>query len=88
MIRDVMPNAAIPVVTLLGIEFGRLLGGALIIENIFAWPGLGTAIFDSISNRDLTAVQGELLVLAGVIVVVNLIVDVLCRIIDPRIGAV
>jgi ABC-type dipeptide/oligopeptide/nickel transport system permease component len=85
--RDVLPNAAIPVITLLSVEFGRLLGGALIVENVFAWPGLGTTIFNSISNRDLPAVQGELLVLALVILGVNLVVDVVYRVIDPRIGA-
>ncbi|HEX5994627.1 MAG TPA: ABC transporter permease, partial [Jiangellales bacterium] len=56
--RNVLPNASIPVVTLLSVEFGRLLAGALIVENIFAWPGLGTVIFDSIGRRDLPAVQG------------------------------
>jgi ABC-type dipeptide/oligopeptide/nickel transport system permease component len=87
MLRNVLPNASIPVLTLLTVEFGRLLGGALVVENVFAWPGLGTEIFNSISNRDLPAVQGELLVLALVILGTNLVVDVLYRVIDPRIGA-
>jgi ABC-type dipeptide/oligopeptide/nickel transport system permease component len=83
--RNVMRNAAIPVITLLSVEFGRLFGGALIVENIFAWPGLGTVMFESISRRDIPAVQGEILVVAMLILLVNLIVDVLYRVIDPRV---
>ncbi|GAA1531990.1 glutathione ABC transporter permease GsiC [Dactylosporangium maewongense] len=84
--RNVLPNASIPVVTLLSVEFGRLLAGALIVENIFSWPGLGTTIFDSIGRRDLPAVQGEILVVALLILGINLFIDVVYRIIDPRIG--
>ncbi len=84
--RNVLPNASIPVITLLSVEFGRLLAGALIVENIFSWPGLGTTIFDSIGRRDLPAVQGEILVVALLILAINLIIDILYRIIDPRIG--
>jgi ABC-type dipeptide/oligopeptide/nickel transport system permease component len=82
--RNVLRNAAIPVITLVAVEFGRLLAGALIIENIFAWPGLGTVMFDSISRRDIPAVQGEILIVAMIIVAVNLGTDVLHRVIDPR----
>jgi ABC-type dipeptide/oligopeptide/nickel transport system permease component len=84
--RNVMPNASIPVITLLSVEFGRLLAGALIVENIFSWPGLGTTIFDSIGRRDLPAVQGEILVVALLILGINLIIDIVYRLIDPRIG--
>ncbi len=84
--RNVLRNAAIPIVTLLSVEFGRLLGGALIIENVFAWPGLGTVMFDSISRRDIPAVQGEILVIAMIILLVNLAVDILYRLIDPRVA--
>ena len=87
LFRSVLPNASIPVVTVLSVEFGRLLAGALVVENVFNWPGLGTTIFNSISNRDLPAVQGEILVLALIILGINLLVDVLYRLIDPRIGA-
>ena len=83
--RNVLRNAAIPVITLLSVEFGRLFGGALIVENIFAWPGLGTVMFESISRRDIPAVQGEILVVAMLILFVNLVVDVLYRVIDPRV---
>lgn len=84
--RNVIPNASIPAITLLSVEFGRLLAGALIVENIFAWPGLGTTIFTSISNRDLTAVQGEILVVALIILGLNLLVDIVYGLVDPRIG--
>jgi glutathione transport system permease protein len=84
--RNVLPNASIPVITLLSVEFGRLLAGALIVENIFSWPGLGTTIFDSIGRRDLPAVQGEILVVALLILGINLIIDIVYRVIDPRIG--
>jgi ABC-type dipeptide/oligopeptide/nickel transport system permease component len=86
LLRNVLPNASIPVVTLLSVEFGRLLAGALIVENIFAWPGLGTTIFDSIGRRDLPAVQGEILVVALLILGINLVIDIVYRLIDPRIG--
>jgi len=86
LIRSVFRNASLPVVTLLSVEFGRLLAGALVVENIFAWPGLGTTIFTAITNRDLPAIQGQLLVIALIILLVNLFIDVLYRIIDPRIG--
>ncbi len=83
--RDVLPNAAIPVITVMSVDFGRLLAGALIVENVFAWPGIGTSVFYSISSRDLPAVQGEILVLALIVVGVNLVIDVLYRLIDSRI---
>ncbi len=84
--RNVLPNASIPVLSLLSVEFGRLLAGALIVENIFSWPGLGTVIFDSIGRRDLPAVQGEILVVALLILAINLVMDIVYRIVDPRIG--
>jgi ABC-type dipeptide/oligopeptide/nickel transport system permease component len=86
MRRNVIPNASIPAITLLSVEFGRLLAGALIVENIFAWPGLGTTIFTSISDRDLTAVQGQILVVALIILALNLLVDIVYGLVDPRIG--
>ncbi|GAA1737993.1 ABC transporter permease [Luedemannella helvata] len=84
--RNVLPNASIPVLSLLSVEFGRLLAGALIVENIFSWPGLGTVIFDSIGRRDLPAVQGEILVVALLILAINLVMDIVYRIVDPRIA--
>ena len=80
----ILRNATIPIVTLTGIQFGYLLGGTVIIEQIFALPGLGRLLFTSISNRDYPVVQSGVLVIAVVFVVVNLVVDLLYRVIDPR----
>lgn len=83
--RHALINAAIPLVTLLGVYFGRLLGGAVIVETIFAWPGLGRTMVDGIIQRDLQVVQGCILFFATAIVVVNLVVDLLYSVLDPRI---
>lgn len=78
-------NALVPVVTLLGLQFGRLLGGAVITESVFSWPGLGRLIRDSISNRDYAVVQATLLLLVVTFIVINLLTDVLYGVLDPRI---
>jgi peptide/nickel transport system permease protein len=80
----ILRNAMIPVVTLTGIQFGYLLGGTVIIEQIFALPGLGRLLFTSISNRDYPVVQATVLLIATMFVLVNLAVDLLYRVIDPR----
>jgi peptide/nickel transport system permease protein len=82
--RHILRNAAIPIVTLTGIQFGYLLGGTVIVEQIFALPGLGRLLFTSISNRDYPVVQAAVLVIAVLFVFVNLVVDLLYRLIDPR----
>jgi ABC-type dipeptide/oligopeptide/nickel transport system permease component len=87
IVRNVLRNALVPAVALLGVEFARLLGGTLIVENVFAWPGIGTVLFTSISQRDLPAVQGEILSIAVVIVLISFGVDVATRMIDPRAAA-
>ena len=79
-------NAAIPLLTLLGVYFGRLLGGAVIIESVFAWPGLGRYMVDGIVTRDFDVVQASILVFATAIVLVNLAVDLLYGIVDPRLS--
>ena len=78
-------NALIPVVTVAGVQVGYLLGGAIIIERIFALPGIGTLILNAISNRDYPVVQAGVLFVAATFVLVNLIVDVLYAYFDPRI---
>jgi peptide/nickel transport system permease protein len=83
-ISHILRNASIPVVTLTGIQFGYLLGGTVIIEQIFALPGMGRLLFTSISNRDYPVVQGTVLVIATLFVLVNLLVDLLYRVLDPR----
>lgn len=78
-------NALLPVITITGIQVGALLGGVVVIENVFARPGLGTLIANGISQRDYPLVQGVTLVLVAVFVLVNLVVDLLYSVIDPRI---
>jgi peptide/nickel transport system permease protein len=80
-------NAAIPVITVLGLQFGQLLGGAIITETVFAWPGVASLTVDSIRNQDFPVVQCAVVLLALVIVVVNLVVDIVVGFIDPRIRA-
>jgi ABC-type dipeptide/oligopeptide/nickel transport system permease component len=78
-------NACIPVITVLGLQFGQLLGGAIVTETVFAWPGVATLTVESIRNQDFPVVQCAVVLLALVIVVVNLIVDLLVGMLDPRI---
>lgn len=83
--RHALPNALIPVVTLSGVEFGYLLGGAVIVEQIFALPGLGRLVLDAITQRDYALVQGTVLFVAFNFLVVNLLVDLVYVALDPRI---
>jgi peptide/nickel transport system permease protein len=78
-------NALVPVVTLLGLQFGRLLGGAVVTESVFSWPGLGRLIRDAIANRDYAVAQATLLLLVVTFIVINLLTDVLYGFLDPRI---
>jgi peptide/nickel transport system permease protein len=85
VLRHAVPNAIIPVITAMGLQFGALLSGAVITETIFARPGLGKLVVDSIQSKDLPTVQGVVLVLAGIYVVMNLLVDLSYALVDPRI---
>ena len=85
--RHALRHALLPVVTMLGLSLGRLIGGSVIIEMVFAWPGIGRLIIDSILKNDFPMVQASIIVLAASIAVVNLLVDVSYRLIDPRIRA-
>ncbi|ARO15187.1 peptide/nickel transport system permease protein [Ketogulonicigenium robustum] len=78
-------NALIPIVTTLGLQIGALLTGAILTETIFSWPGIGKWMVDSISRRDYPVVQGGLLLIAAIVMAVNLLVDVLYAVINPRI---
>ncbi|EWM64769.1 MULTISPECIES: nickel ABC transporter permease [unclassified Micromonospora] len=84
MTRHALRNSLIPVVTVLGIQAGALLGGTVIVEQVFAWPGLGTMVIRGISQRDYPVVQGTLLFLAFFYVVVNFLVDLIYTYLDPR----
>jgi peptide/nickel transport system permease protein len=83
--RHAFPNALIPVVTLLGIQLGFLLGGAVAVESVFAWPGIGKLMLDSITARDYAVVQAGALVIAAFVIVINLLVDMTYAVIDPRV---
>jgi peptide/nickel transport system permease protein len=85
--RHAFRNALIPTVTFVGLQLGSLLGGAVILEQVFSWPGVGRLALDAISNRDFPVVQGSVLVLAATMVMVNLLVDLSYGFLDPRIKA-
>jgi peptide/nickel transport system permease protein len=85
VVKHAFRNACIPVITVLGLQFGQLLGGAIITETVFAWPGVATLAVESIRNQDFPVVQCAVVLLAVIIVAVNLVVDVVVGLIDPRI---
>ncbi len=78
-------NALIPVVTVIGLQVGGLLAGAVLTETIFSWPGVGKWLIESINRRDYPALQGGIMLIAGIVIVVNLLVDMLYGLINPRI---
>lgn len=78
-------NALLPIVTILGIQFGHMLAGTMIIETVFAWPGIGSLLVSSTLARDLPMVTGLIVLIIAMVLIVNLIVDILCIFIDPRI---
>lgn len=82
--RHALRNALIPVVTVIGLQFGHLLAGTIVIENVFSLPGLGRLIFQSINQRDLMVIKNVVVLLAMIVITVNLIVDLLYLVIDPR----
>jgi peptide/nickel transport system permease protein len=84
--QHALRNAFIPVLTVIGLQFGQLLGGAVLTESVFAWPGIGRLLVEAIGARDFPIVQGIVVVYAMLLIVVNLIVDILYTVIDPRIG--
>lgn len=83
--KHALKNALIPVVTVLGLQFGILLGGAVLTETVFAWPGVGRLLVDAILRRDYPVVQGTVLLLAFLFVLINLVVDIIYAFLDPRI---
>ncbi len=85
IVKHALKNAFIPVITVIGLQLGHLLGGTVIIETIFAWPGVGKLLVDSIFARDFSLIQGCVLFMAVVFVLVNLVVDISYMYLDPRI---
>ena len=82
--RHVLPNALVPIVTIVGLQFANLVTGTIVIENVFFLPGLGRLLFQSIANRDLITVQALVMFFAAIVVTANFIVDILYVLIDPR----
>ncbi|NDL56687.1 ABC transporter permease [Phytoactinopolyspora mesophila] len=78
-------NALIPVITVIGLQFGALLGGTVIVETVFAWPGVGRVLIEAISHRDYGVVQAAILLIAAIFVFTNLVVDILYGYLDPRV---
>lgn len=85
VLAHIMRNAMGPIVTMLGITFGRLLGSSVVVEAVFSWPGIGSLLIDAVGNRDYAVVQGTLLVFVFTIVLINLLTDMLQAVIDPRV---
>lgn len=85
LLTHALRNALIPTVTMVGLQLGFLIGGTVVVETVFAWPGVGLLVVDSILARDYPVVQGIVLVIAVVVVLVNLLVDVIYTLLDPRI---
>jgi peptide/nickel transport system permease protein/oligopeptide transport system permease protein len=85
IVKHALKNALIPIITVVGLQFGLLLGGAVLTETVFAWPGLGRLIVDSILARDYPVIQGTILIFGLLYILVNLVVDLLYAYIDPRI---
>lgn len=83
--KHALKNALIPVVTVMGLQFGILLGGAVLTETVFAWPGIGRLLVDSILRRDYPVVQGTVMLMAFLFVIINLVVDIAYAFLDPRI---
>jgi ABC-type dipeptide/oligopeptide/nickel transport system permease component len=86
LFRHALKNAAIPVVTMIGLHFSYLLGGAIIAETIFSWPGIGLLLTQSIFNRDYAVVQAGVVIFATMVTLLNFFIDILYALIDPRIS--
>tara|TARA_R110002033_G_scaffold9647_5_gene31731 strand:- start:4865 stop:5842 length:978 start_codon:yes stop_codon:yes gene_type:complete len=84
--RHILRNALLPVVTLAGLQAGQLVGGAVLTETVFAWPGIGRLMFESLAARDYNTILGVFLVSALMVIIFNIITDIVYRLIDPRIG--
>ena len=84
-VRHALRNAFIPILTVIGLQFGTLLGGAVLTETVFSWPGIGQLLVQSINNRDFPLVQGIVFVFAAMFIVLNIVTDLLYSVVDPRV---
>ena len=85
IVKHALKNALIPIITVVGLQFGILLGGAVLTETVFAWPVMGRLIVESILGRDYPVIQGAILIFGLIYILVNLVVDLIYAFIDPRI---
>ena len=85
--RHAVPNALLPTVTLVFLHLGFVIAGAVTVETVFSWPGLGRLTYEALSDRDLPLLQGTFIVLAGAVITMNVLADVLYRVLDPRVRA-
>ena len=85
--KHALRNCAIPLITYIGLQFGGLIGGVVVIERVFNWPGMGSLAFDAVASRDYPVLQADVTVLAALIVLVNLVVDIVYGVVDPRVRA-
>ncbi len=84
VLKHALRNALLPVITVVGLEFGRLLGGVVVVESVFAWPGLGRMLLEAIQARDFPVVQGSVLLFSVLLILTNFTIDVCYGVIDPR----
>ncbi|MEO6984507.1 MAG: ABC transporter permease [Paralcaligenes sp.] len=87
MFKHILRNACLPVVTMAGVQIGNLIGGSVVVESVFGWPGLGLLAFQGLSARDINLLLGIFFISACLVIATNIIVDVIYSILDPRIGA-
>lgn len=85
VVKHGLRNAMIPVVTMMGLQFGFLLGGSIVVEKVFNWPGLGRLLIDSVEMRDYPVIQAEVLLFSLEFILINLLVDMLYAVINPSI---
>jgi peptide/nickel transport system permease protein len=85
MTGHVLRNALLPIVTMAGVQAGNLIGGSIVVETVFGWPGIGTLAFNALQSRDLNLLLGIFFISACLVVVINLVVDLVYVLLDPRI---
>ena len=83
--RHTVRNALVPILTITGIQLATILSGVIVVEVVFAWPGLGRLVFNAVAARDYPLIQGAVLLIAALFLLINLVVDVLYAVVDPRI---